>query len=161
MKRLLSLFLAICTVLSSIVMCPMPVFATDMESSATDSSVQSQIPENEPQDISAENTLTETETIIPLEATLGDCKILQHVDADAFAQAGHAFRMPELETPDTYVFHNTDGTRSIYYMNEAVKYTDSLGNIREKDLTLYSEKAATAWRKTNLICFCPHRLQMV
>ncbi len=142
MKRLLSLFLAFCTVLSSMALCPMPVFAADTESSSAEISVQPQISKNEPQDIldeSVENILTETEPLALLEETLGDCKILQHVDADAFAQSNHAFRMPELETMDTYVFQNNDGTRSVYYMNEAVKYTDSLGNIREKDLTLRAE----------------------
>ena len=136
----------------------MPVFAADTESSSAEIPVQPQISKNEPQDIldeSVENILTETEPLALLEDTLGDCKILQHVDADSFAQANHAFRMPELETMDTYVFQNNDGTRSVYYMNEAVKFTDSLGNIREKDLTLRAETRGYRMGENEFDLFLP------
>lgn len=147
MKRLLSLSVALCTVLPSIAMLcialyPVPVFATDTEPSLEDAPAQSLISQNEPQDMSAEPTehiSPKPETLTPIEEALDTCNILQYVDKTLFEQANHVFRLPDLETLSTYVFQNTDGTRSIYYMNEAVKYVDSLGTVREKDLTLRGE----------------------
>ena len=42
----------------------------------------------------------------------------------------------ELEDLNTYAFANNDGTRSIYYMYENVKYIDENGDIVEKDISL-------------------------
>jgi len=65
-----------------------------------------------------------------------DCQILKYVDADALRANKHVARLKNQEQMDTYVFQNRDGTRTVYFMSGPVKYRDSSGIIREKDLTL-------------------------
>ncbi len=93
---------------------------------------------------------------ITLETLTEDCKILQYVDEEAFEAAGHAFRLPELEELDTYVFQNEDGTRSIYYLYENVKYIDEQGNIREKDNTLKRETKGFRITENEFDLLLPH-----
>lgn len=123
MKRILSVLLAVCTVLTALCIPPAPAVAQSTEPLAS-AQIEEAI------------TLPVEEEPITLETLTEDCKILQYVDEEAFAAADHAFRLPYLEELDTYVFQNTDGTRSIYYLYENVKYIDEQGNIREKDNTL-------------------------
>ena len=65
-----------------------------------------------------------------------DCKILNYVHEDVFTSANHVARLTEAETPSSYVFLNEDGTTTVYYMAEAVKFVDANGITQEKDLTL-------------------------
>lgn len=126
MKKILSVFMALCTVLTTLCIPPAPVTAQ---------STKMLISEQIDQAV----TLPVEEESITLETLTEDCKILQYVDEEAFEAADHAFRLPHLEELDTYVFQNQDGTRSIYYLYENVKYIDEQGNIREKDNTLQRE----------------------
>lgn len=126
MKKILSVFMALCTVLTALCIPPAPAVAQSTEKAETPVSAQ----------IEEAITLPIEEEPISLETLTEDCKILQYVDEEAFVAADHAFRLPYLEELDTYVFQNTDGTRSIYYLYENVKYIDEQGNIREKDNTL-------------------------
>lgn len=66
----------------------------------------------------------------------GDSKILNYVHPEVFAAGDHIARLKQEETLSTYAFLNRDGTRTVYYLDEAVKYTAADGSIREKDLTL-------------------------
>lgn len=65
-------------------------------------------------------------------------KILNYVDADEFDSAKHVRRLHALEQLNTYVFQNFDGSRSVYMMDENVKYVDENGDVREKDISLKS-----------------------
>jgi hypothetical protein len=65
-----------------------------------------------------------------------DCKILNYVHAEVFSSANHVARLTSEETLSSYVFLNEDGTRTAYFMDEAVKFVDANGIIQEKDLTL-------------------------
>lgn len=58
------------------------------------------------------------------------------IDEDSEQAQKHLFRPEELEEANTYVFQNIDGTRTVYVMDENVKYVDVDGNVREKDLSL-------------------------
>lgn len=69
-----------------------------------------------------------------------DCQILRHVDKDVFNAGDHVQRVPGEEELDTYVFRNGDGTKTVYYMDEPVKFLDSDGVAREKDLSLIPVK---------------------
>lgn len=60
----------------------------------------------------------------------------QFVDPEQFAQSEHIERLHHDERLDTYVYRNRDGTKSVYYMGQNVKYEDENGNIRDKDTTL-------------------------
>lgn len=74
--------------------------------------------------------------VLTLDKVEAECNVLQYVDATAFEEAKHVARLPEEETFNTYVFLNHDGTKSVYYLDENVKYIGEDGGIREKDLTL-------------------------
>lgn len=60
----------------------------------------------------------------------------QFVDSDQFEQNDHVERLYHEERMDTYVYRNSDGTKSVYYMGQNVKYKDKNGNVRDKDTTL-------------------------
>lgn len=96
---------------------------------------------------SGASTLTDTtETDTAAAATDGsyisslatDCKILNYVDAEVFASHNHVLRLTEDETLSTYAFLNADGTKTVYYLDEAVKFVDTDGVVQEIDLTLTS-----------------------
>lgn len=53
-----------------------------------------------------------------------------------FASGNHIKRLTDEETLSTYVFLNSDGSKTVYYLDEPVKYVDATGNIIEKDLAL-------------------------
>lgn len=66
------------------------------------------------------------------------CKILNYVSESVVKERRHIARVPAEEDLFSYVFQNEDGSRTVYIMDEAVKYVDADGIIREKDLTLTS-----------------------
>ena len=135
--------MALCTVLTTLCIPPAPVTAQSTEMLISD-----QIDETV--------TLPVEEESITLEPLTEDCKILQYVDEEAFEAADHAFRLPYLEELDTYVFQNQDGTRSIYYLYENVKYVDEQGNIREKDNTLQRETKGFRITENEFDLLLPH-----
>jgi hypothetical protein len=55
----------------------------------------------------------------------------------------------------TYVFNNIDGTRTVYFMGEDVKFVDKNGEIKEKDITLSSTKGGYAIGESNVELFIP------
>ena len=65
-----------------------------------------------------------------------DWKILRYVDPEDFYARGHIARFETEETLSSYVFLNADGSKTVYYMDEPVKFQDGGGRIWEKDLTL-------------------------
>lgn len=146
MKRFLSVLLAVCTVLTALCIPPAPVTAQMTETAETP--VFEQIDETV--------TLPVEEEPVALETLTEDCKILQYVDEEAFVAADHAFRLPYLEELDTYVFQNEDGTRSIYYLYENVKFYDEYGNIREKDNTLQRETKGFRITENEFDLLLPH-----
>ena len=62
--------------------------------------------------------------------------ISQFVDMEQFEQADHVERLHDEEKLNTYVFRNRDGSKSVYYMDQDVKFVDDGGTVREKDTTL-------------------------
>ena len=69
-----------------------------------------------------------------------DNKMFHFIDKKDFDKMGHKNRRDDLESLNTYVFDNDDGTRTVYMMKENVKYIDKNGEVREKDITLKREK---------------------
>ncbi len=62
--------------------------------------------------------------------------IRDYVDNETLDEAGHVARINEEEALNTYVFLNRDGTKSVYYMDDNVRYVDENGKKVEKDLTI-------------------------
>jgi hypothetical protein len=91
--------------------------------------------------------LSETEAIKPNDALLiidhpsiaKESMISKYVNAEAFNKASHIERLHSEEDLNTYVFLNANGTKSIYYMDENVKYVDKNGDVKEKDISLVSK----------------------
>ena len=106
-----------------------PVHAADYDVAAPES-VTTQITDSEislSPEIAQENELAQL---------CEDSGIFQYIDKEAFLSEKHIARLTEEETLNTYVFQNQDGTKSIYYLEENVKYVAADGSIRDKDLTL-------------------------
>ncbi len=76
------------------------------------------------------------DTEIKSEKYSDDDRMFRFIDKDDFDKMGHKNRRNDLESLNTYVFDNEDGTRTIYMMKENVKYMDGNGDVREKDITL-------------------------
>lgn len=106
-----------------------------------------------------EQPISDTELILPEEEEIyegtgslayafDDSFIRDYVDNEQLDEAGHVARIHDEEELDTYVFLNRDGTKSVYYMDDNVRYVDENGERVEKDLTLvrknkgYSLKAS-------------------
>lgn len=100
-----------------------------------------QTTEAEPQASAAPTTAVTPADTFQLDA---DCQILRYVDESVFTAGNHVARLTEQETLDTYVFLNADGTQTVYYMDENVKYLDENGVVREKDITLSATRSGFA-----------------
>ena len=90
-----------------------------------------------------------------LEALTENSQILEHVDSEQFFDAEHIARLPEEETLDSYVFLNRDGSKSIYYVGQPVKYVDSNGVIQEKDTTLIRSNGGYCMRNNDIDLHIP------
>ena len=99
--------------------------------------------EAENSEVVSETTPAVSETTSPeavSEAELSEnCSILNYVDAETFRAAGHVARLPEVETLSSYAFRNADGTHTVYYLDQPVKYVDDDGNLQIIDLTLQAD----------------------
>jgi hypothetical protein len=115
----------------------LPIFATPL-SDAVDSSSQLSSDDNS---VSDENTTSSDDIFLRADdpSIAQESMILNYIDSDQFNAARHTQRLTDLEDLNTYVFANADGTCSVYLMNENVKYIDSDGLVKEKDLSLTSQ----------------------
>ena len=64
------------------------------------------------------------------------CNILRYVNEEVFMQSNHIARLNAQETLSSYAFLNSDGTTTVYYMDEEVKFIAADGSVQEKDITL-------------------------
>lgn len=123
-KKILSLLLAICMLLTL-----SPVTPVTAEETATATNETT---------LSTTEEITETDALadVPAIDLTADCAILNYVDEEVFEAGNHVLRLHDEETLSSYVFLNADGTKTVYYLDEAVKFVDSDGAIQEKDVTL-------------------------
>ncbi len=83
------------------------------------------------------------------------CKLLSYVDEAVFTEGNHIARLPSEETLSTYAFLNSDGTKTVYYMNEAVKFIDSDGKVVEKDIALTAATGGYTTTRNNISLALP------
>ena len=84
-----------------------------------------------------------------------DSPIFHHIDKDTVERRNHTSRFKEEEDLNTYVFGNEDGTKTIYYMYENVKFVDEKGEIRDKDISLVKENKGYSIVENELDLFLP------
>ena len=68
-----------------------------------------------------------------------DAVVLQYIGEEQFDRANHTMRLKQHEDLHTFVFQNLDGTRTLYVMDEDVKYIDANGETIDKDISLVSK----------------------
>ena len=84
-----------------------------------------------------------------------DSILRDYVDGDELDSAGYKARLIGLEDDNTYVFDNGDGTHTVYMMYEDLKYTDSSGKVREKDLSLVRKSGGYSIASSNIGLYMP------
>ena len=142
-KRFISFLLVVSILLSTLCL---PTSATEtLESTASN----------------MENTSVLEENAAVIESSMGvpidfeNEAILQHVDQEVFRASNHIRRLPEEETLDTYVYLNQDGSKSVYFMEENVKYVDSDGKVQNKDISLKEIKNGFTTVQNDVSVFIP------
>lgn len=71
-----------------------------------------------------------------LSALVEGSQILTHVHEDVLRENKHVARLTQEESLSNYVFLNSDGSKTVYYMDEEVKFIDTDGTLKEKNLNL-------------------------
>ena len=99
---------------------------------------------SEKTDLNEEDLFFSEESMIP--------KCIEEYQID---MSKHIQRLTELEELNTYVFENADGTRSIYIMDENVKYIDENGVVKEKDISLKSKTGGYGILQSNIDLLIP------
>lgn len=74
--------------------------------------------------------------VMDAEALSRESQIFNYVHREVFEENAHVQRLAAEESLDSYVFLNADGSRTAYFLDEPVKFVDSSGAVREKDITL-------------------------
>ena len=81
--------------------------------------------------------------------------IFHYVDRASFIEAGHVERVPSDEEPNTYVFKNADGSKTVYFLDEDVKYLNAGGEATEKKLDLVALDSGYTTRASNVSLALP------
>ena len=86
-------------------------------------------------------------------AQLSPEEIPEAVSKEDIAERGHVHRLwKQEEDANSIVFQNRDGTKTLYYFTEAVKYVDENGAVQDKSNTLQdigSASSASGYRYVN------------
>lgn len=62
--------------------------------------------------------------------------LFDYIDRSEFNRAAYSSRLKHKETASSFVFKSADGTETVYYLADNVKYVDTNGETRIKDLSL-------------------------
>lgn len=71
-----------------------------------------------------------------VESIIRDTSLMGRIDNDAFQSHHHIKRLNAEEDLNSYVFLNEDGSKTVYIFGEDLKYLNSNGEIKEKDISL-------------------------
>ena len=130
MKSKKKLFISMFLVFVMLVLTSSPVFSAGVNEDIAPSTAVDN-------NLSALPTIDST-TIDIHSLNKSECMISEYVNAKDFNEASHIQRLADEEELDTYVFLNSDGSKSVYYMDENVKFVDKNGDVQEKDISLIS-----------------------
>lgn len=79
----------------------------------------------------------------------------KYVDETTFQSNNHISRILEEETLSTYVFRNSDGTKTVYYLPDNVKFIAEDGKVKEKDLTLVAKTGGYGVKRSDISYLLP------
>ncbi len=130
MKSKKKLFISLFLVFAMLILTSSPVFSAGVNEDIAPSTVVDN-------NLSSSTTIDST-TIDIFSLNKSECMISEYVNAKDFNAASHIQRLADEEELDTYVFLNSDGSKSVYYMDENVKFVDKNGDVQEKDISLIS-----------------------
>lgn len=111
---------------------------------------------------SMEEALPNTKGELNLEelaaAELSAADIPEAISPREIVERGHVHRLKEQEE-DLYsiIFQNRDGTKTLYYFAEAVKYIDEDGTVRDKKNTLTELDGAAQTKAASLLYTADYR----
>lgn len=97
-------------------------------------------------------------SLIPIEAAMNDCRLLNYIDEEQFESSKFVYRLPTSEDLNSYVFVNDDGDKVVYIMDENTKFIDSNGEVVEKDLTLSQLEDGFGIAKNDIKVLLPYDL---
>ena len=151
-SKVLSILIVLSILLTSLVL---PATALDNTSISDIDSFETSnnlfaIPEVTP----ADNIFLTSSEMISSEDKL----MLKYIDVDYFDTAKHSARLVEHEDLNTFVFQNTDGTRTVYIMEDDVKYIDTKGEVKIKDLTLVKNNNGYGIGQSDISLLIPDKL---
>ena len=86
-------------------------------------------------------------------------KLLDYIDCEEFESNEFVSRLENEEDLNTYVFQNSDGSKSGYYLAEDVKYKDNSGNVVEKDIKLVKGDKGYNTTRNNVFLNLPFDIQ--
>ena len=112
-RKFTALLLVICLLLTAVPYSAPAVYATEDEHLAQEQ------PQEQTQTKLIDAPLLAEGTDLP---TRANSNFFKYVDEAVFEAGNHVARIPEEETLSTYVFRNNDGTKTVYYLPDNVKY---------------------------------------
>ncbi|MBP3387944.1 MAG: RICIN domain-containing protein [Clostridia bacterium] len=139
-RRLISIALLLSVLLTTLG--NLSAFANVTESEAIKSeTLDNDFEEFEQQNkfLTEKNIKSDTQLVASLST---ESKFFNYVDKTQFEQANHVLRLKQEETLNTFVFLNRDGSKSVYFMDENVKYIANDGSVREKNISLNSDNGS-------------------
>ena len=138
MKRILSIILTLCMLITFIGISPRS------GALAIDNDIKQQISVNR-NDTFADAILSEDE-------------VSKYIDYEMALKAKHVERLYNEETLSTIVYRNADNTRTAYFYDEDIKFVNSNGVIVEKDIELALKDGNYATRQNNVALKLPKEL---
>lgn len=82
----------------------------------------------------------------------------RYIDYTTELATAHTARAFEEEELNTIVYNNSDGSQTVYFFDENIKYTDDNGNIVEKDITLEAVGGGYKTKNNDISTLLPTRL---
>ena len=102
------------------------------------------------------NALTRVEAIgIDSLELSKECNIFNYIDINSFEDNSFISRLKGEESLDNYVFLNSDGSRTAYFLDKNVKFYDANGIIQEKDITLITGVGGFTTTRNNIMLQIP------
>lgn len=82
----------------------------------------------------------------------------RYIDYTTELATAHTVRAFDEEALNTIVYNNSDGSQTVYFFDEDIKYTDDNGNIVEKNITLEAVNGGYKTKSNNISTILPTRL---